>query len=224
MATPHVSGTAALVWAALPTYTNDQVRKRLRETATDLGPPGRDPGYGYGLVNASKAVTVPDIAITSVMPSKTVVGSGYSVNITVVVENQGIKAETFNVTAYYNLSLIDTIIDVSLAAGDNVTLTFTWNTTGVDKGNYTIRAEASVVPDEIDTADNTHIYGMVMVTIPGDVNGDGTVDIYDLALVSKAYGTMKGDPRYNPNTDINCDGAIGINDLAINEKNYGRSV
>lgn len=224
MATPHVSGTAALIWAALPTYTNDQVRKRLRETVTDLGPPERDPGYGYGLVNASKAVTVPDIAITSVMPSKTVVGSGYSVNITVVVENQGIKAENFNVTAYYNLSLSDTIIDVSLAAGDNVTLTFTWNTTGVDKGNYTIRAEASVVPDEIDTADNTHIYGMIMVTIPGDVNGDGTVDIYDLALVSKAYGTMKGDPSYNPNADINCDGAIGINDLAINGKNYGRRV
>jgi subtilisin family serine protease len=61
MATPHVSGTAALIWAAFPTYTNDQVRKRLQETATDLDPSGRDPGYGYGLVNASKAVRAPPL-------------------------------------------------------------------------------------------------------------------------------------------------------------------
>ena len=223
MATPHVSGTAALIWAALPTYTNDQVRKRLQQTATDLGPPERDPGYGYGLVNASKAVTAHDIAITSVTPSKTVVGTGYSVNISVVVENQGVKAETFDVSAYYNLSLIDTIIGISLAAGYNITLTFTWNTTGVDYGNYTIRVEASVVPDEIDTADNVYTDGTVMVTIPGDVNGDGTVDIYDLALVGEAYGTMKGDPGHNPNADISCDGVIDIYDLAINGKNYGET-
>lgn len=56
MACPHVSGTAALVMAAYPTWTADQVRTRLDSTAKDLGASGRDPWYGYGLVDAWAAV------------------------------------------------------------------------------------------------------------------------------------------------------------------------
>jgi subtilisin/minor extracellular protease Epr len=55
MACPHVAGTAALVLAANPSFTNDKVRDRLAQTATDLGTPGRDKLYGYGLVNAEAA-------------------------------------------------------------------------------------------------------------------------------------------------------------------------
>jgi subtilisin len=56
MASPHVAGAAALVWYANPTWSNEQVRQRLIETAEDLGPSGRDPYYGYGLVRADLAV------------------------------------------------------------------------------------------------------------------------------------------------------------------------
>jgi len=55
MATPHVSGTAALVLAANPGWTNDQVRARLQTTAIDLGAAGRDSQFGYGLVDADAA-------------------------------------------------------------------------------------------------------------------------------------------------------------------------
>lgn len=55
MACPHVAGTAALVLAANPSFTNDNIRDRLVQTATDLGTPGRDKLYGYGLVNAEAA-------------------------------------------------------------------------------------------------------------------------------------------------------------------------
>ena len=64
MATPHVSGTAALLWTANPSLSNSEVRKRLQETATDLGSPGRDYGYGYGLVNASYAVLGKETILT----------------------------------------------------------------------------------------------------------------------------------------------------------------
>lgn len=55
MACPHVAGTAALVLAASPSFTNSNIRDRLAQTATDLGTPGRDNLYGYGLVNAEAA-------------------------------------------------------------------------------------------------------------------------------------------------------------------------
>ncbi|PYE51834.1 S8 family serine peptidase [Deinococcus yavapaiensis] len=59
MATPHVSGAAALVWAAKPNLTNEQLRKLLSDTATDLGPNGRDNFFGNGLVNPLAAIQTP---------------------------------------------------------------------------------------------------------------------------------------------------------------------
>ncbi|MGD2248699.1 MAG: S8 family peptidase [Candidatus Methanofastidiosia archaeon] len=56
MACPHVSGVAALVWAANTGYSNSQVRSRLQNTAEDLGASGWDPYYGYGLVDAEAAI------------------------------------------------------------------------------------------------------------------------------------------------------------------------
>ncbi len=55
MATPHVSGIAALVLSAND-WTNDQVRDALRNTAIDLGKNGKDSKYGWGLADAVSAV------------------------------------------------------------------------------------------------------------------------------------------------------------------------
>jgi thermitase len=57
MATPHVAGVAALVFARYPTgTTSTTVRKKLFDTAQDLGSAGWDQFYGYGLVRADNAV------------------------------------------------------------------------------------------------------------------------------------------------------------------------
>lgn len=56
MATPHVSGVAALVWSFNPSWTNDQIRTALNATAEDLGAAGRDSSFGYGLVRARAAL------------------------------------------------------------------------------------------------------------------------------------------------------------------------
>jgi subtilisin family serine protease len=55
MACPHVSGTAALVIEVYPMWANITVRGILCKTAEDLGAPGWDPYYGYGLVDAEAA-------------------------------------------------------------------------------------------------------------------------------------------------------------------------
>jgi len=63
MASPHVAGVAALLISRGFT-TPQQIRQRLAETAEDLGTPGFDNFYGYGLVNAAAAVGVENTAQT----------------------------------------------------------------------------------------------------------------------------------------------------------------
>ncbi|MDF1514880.1 MAG: S8 family serine peptidase, partial [Anaerolineae bacterium] len=55
MATPHVSGVAALLWSSDPSLTNADIRAAMNQTALDLGVAGRDNAYGYGLVQAYDA-------------------------------------------------------------------------------------------------------------------------------------------------------------------------
>ena len=56
MATPHVSGVAALLFAASPTSTNVDIRAALTGSALDLHSSGRDDYTGYGLVQADDAL------------------------------------------------------------------------------------------------------------------------------------------------------------------------
>jgi subtilisin family serine protease len=56
MASPEVAGVAALVLARDFTLTAAQVRAIIDASAIDMGVAGRDVQYGYGLVNAKRAV------------------------------------------------------------------------------------------------------------------------------------------------------------------------
>ncbi|OLN21288.1 hypothetical protein BTO30_15800 [Domibacillus antri] len=53
MATPYVTGKLALLKQAYPRLTNEELRQVLIEHTQDLGPAGRDPFFGYGLIQAS---------------------------------------------------------------------------------------------------------------------------------------------------------------------------
>jgi len=56
MAAPHVAGLAALLFSQDDTRTNATVRSLIEETADDLGDEGWDQYYGYGRINAYRAV------------------------------------------------------------------------------------------------------------------------------------------------------------------------
>jgi hypothetical protein len=56
MATPFVSAAAALLLSEKRSLSADRVAQILETTADDLGAPGRDNSYGYGLVNPRAAV------------------------------------------------------------------------------------------------------------------------------------------------------------------------
>jgi hypothetical protein len=165
---------------------------------------------------------IADIATTNITPAKTIVGQGYNIRINATIQNRGDYTETFNVTVYANTTSIATQT-VTLTSGNSTTITFTWNTTGFAKGNYTISAYASPVPGETDTSDNTYIDGWVYVGLVGDVNADGIVDIEDIYNIALHYGTMPGQPSYVPNLDINGDGIIDIEDIYITALHYGET-
>ncbi len=59
MACPHVAGVAALIKRRHPSWHGDRIRVHMWRTALDLGIAGRDWLYGYGQVNAWRAVTAP---------------------------------------------------------------------------------------------------------------------------------------------------------------------
>jgi PKD repeat protein len=96
-----------------------------------------------------------DIAVTNVTLSSTEVKIGENVTITVVVKNEGTVAENFTVTVYSNNTAIDTQTVTNLTVNSSETLDFVWDTTNATEGNYVIKAEASQITGETDTADNT---------------------------------------------------------------------
>ena len=58
-AAPQVAGAAAVVWAAFPYFNNDLVRQTVLAASKDLGSPGVDPVFGWGLLDVTKAAMGP---------------------------------------------------------------------------------------------------------------------------------------------------------------------
>lgn len=58
MATPHAAAAAALLWSMAPDATASQIENAMLNTARDLGAPGYDTTYGFGLVDVLAAARV----------------------------------------------------------------------------------------------------------------------------------------------------------------------
>jgi hypothetical protein len=175
-------------------------------------------------ISADRTVTIltrPDIAVANVAILKAVVGQGYPGQLNVTVMNQGDRAETFDVSVYADSELVHTET-VTLAGRTSIVAALSWVALNVAKGTYSMTVIAEPVPNEIDTADNTCSGSSVFVTIPGDVNGDRRVNIFDIVLVASLYMTSQAeDPRYNPNCDIEGDGDVDLFDMVLAAGHYG---
>jgi subtilisin family serine protease len=58
MATPHVAGVVALMLQADPKASVSRIEEILEQTSIDLGPDGKDNAFGFGRVDAFKAVSL----------------------------------------------------------------------------------------------------------------------------------------------------------------------
>ncbi len=67
--------------------------------------------------------------------------------------------------------------------------------------------------------DPPHVY---QSPIPGDVDGDGHVDVVDLLYFVDAFGSVIGDANYDPRCDFNDDGSVDVVDLLDLAYNFGK--
>lgn len=56
MASPHVAALAGLIRSVNPDLSNQEVMEIMRQSAVDLGPPGKDIYFGYGEIDIDKAL------------------------------------------------------------------------------------------------------------------------------------------------------------------------
>jgi hypothetical protein len=174
------------------------------------------------IISTAHDVVVTDITASSYFNS-TWVYQGRDVNINVTVLDSGGFSENATVTVYYNITAGDVAgvpQNVALASGENKTLQFVWNTTGVPicYTNYTLTAVAT-----IPTGSNTLSDGTMQVRILGDLNGEGTVNMADVIIFILAFGSYPGHPRWNPAADVNQNGIVDLNDLVTLFEHWGQT-
>lgn len=191
---------------------------------------------GYTIATSSGS-EVHDIAVTNVTVFPTRVLSSSTVTINATIENQGTIYETFNVTAYFDNRTIQTVTVTDMAPGLNTTLTFTWlvyphrfhicaewpvQLEPADE-NVTIKVEADVVPSEMDISDNTYIDGIVTVVwMVVDYDGNGIIDIRDIAAAARVFGSEPGHPRWDPAVDFDQNEIVDIRDIAAVARMFGK--
>jgi len=157
----HVEGLGASILDLYDTRLIDQARNVLPQAAP------RDGSF----INIIR-----DVAIVKVVPSASFIYAGALVTINVTAKNKGNnETETFDVTAFWNdTNLIGKQTVTNLPPNAETTLTFTWNTSGVSDGIYTIKGEATFVPDEFNPTDNVYIDSTVQVVTQYKITFDQT--------------------------------------------------
>jgi subtilisin len=195
MASPHVAGVAALVISSGVT-SPVAVRERLTSTAADLGVAGRDPWYGFGLVDASKAVisTVtppelpesPQVVITS--PTACTVSGQVTIVATVTSKTSISKVEFF-----VDATLIGT--DQNAADGWSIP----WDSTKITNGSHTIQVKAT---------DSYSQEGTASLDVNVQNSADQTVSVKTLGGISKWVNKVTWNATVTGTLNYELDGAV----------------
>ncbi len=141
---PIAAGVAALVLAQAPSLSASALVTLLEQNSDDLGTAGYDIYYGYGRVNAYRAVNAAAVPVSLPPPVTTITAPGSGATIAGSVAVQG------NVTAAAGLSQIQFLVDGNVAGtAYSSPYSFPWNTSSSANGNHTLTVRA------YDTAKNT---------------------------------------------------------------------
>lgn len=184
-----------------------------------------------------------DVALLDVQLSVNVTTSNL-LSIEVLVANLGGYTEIPTVSVYFNSN----VIGVKTSFYPNVPLfgygrdesirkiLFVWDVADVPQGAYVISANVSTVPavgnsqpnlaytkNETDNSNNIFEAGKVLVkNTRVDLNADGTVNVADVGIVARAFGSSPESTRWNETADLDGNMKIDIRDLGTVAKDFGK--
>jgi PKD repeat protein len=144
---------------------------------------------------ATSTITVPsmpmhDIAVTAISVHPTEVLQGETVTINVTAQNKGDFTETFDVTVYYDNTAISTMTVEDLAPSAEIAAVLLWDTSGVAGGAYAMKAAASPVTGEVNTANNVLVDDLVTVAEALSVKLSGEFDYSRMEAVQIRVATL----------------------------------
>jgi hypothetical protein len=184
--------------------------------------------YGGQITHVAKdgfvSILTRDVTIIDISTAQTEIYKGWTIKINVTAKNIGDIAETFNVTLIISGHNVGTQTITALEPNNTKILTFSVSSLETwfePCHNYTLAAEASQVPYEINTTNNYLEDGYVHIRMMGDINGDKYVNAQDAIIMGKAFGSKKGDPNWNPDADLTQDGFVNAKDVIVMGKNFG---
>jgi hypothetical protein len=90
-------------------------------------------------------------------------------------------------------------------------------------GNCTFETDTLCISIERHIENEAVITVSSKPTVPGDVNGDGIVNMLDLYYIAAHYGSIPGDPNYVKNYDVDDNGIINMLDIYMTALHFGQS-
>jgi len=126
------------------------------------------------------------------------------------------KDATFTITSSFGIQP-STYNSISASSTSSFQTAITLPKVDVILGNYAVYGSCQY---ENETVLSSTQFEAIIV---GDIDGNMKVDMVDIGLCCKAYGSKPGDSNWDPRCDVYNDGKIDMIDIGIVCKNYGNS-
>lgn len=210
MAAPHVAGLIALMIAAdlrdgTRDFSVDELETFMLRTAVDLGEAGPDNDYGFGRIDAYRAVrwvldagdlrgTIRDATTNQLLPTAALIGQGSDLPFTTATNAQG----------HYSLTVPAGVYQLSASAWGYVTGTFA--------SQYVVANTSSVADFALQPLPTREIQGTI-------VSADGAA-IGEVALYVKAMPTVRTQTDVAGRYALNL--STGTHELVIERQGYRR--
>jgi len=123
----------------------------------------------FEIAPVTHAITVTSIEITG-----GTILAGTKLEVGITVRNMGEVPEAFDVTLYYNYTLIGQQTIYNLPVGRVQALFFTWDTSNVQPGGYVLEATSGPARGQNGLPSNTRSVSVSVVSNTGKINDTGT--------------------------------------------------
>lgn len=211
-ATPYVAGVAALVLSRRPDLEAGTVERVLQAASRDLGTPGYETNFGWGMPRALAALQIAGCAPRFVQqPEGGVRRVGQAVQVQAVIEQptgavyrwrkDGVPVQNGPTASG------------SVIGGAETDRLIVLNAQAADTGGYAVEADTGCVMAESATADV-----WVFPSCTGELDGDAFIDQRDFELFAEQYNVMLCADPLMPDfcsADFNGDGYVDDTDFVV---------